>query len=132
MLDAADAYAAREGLDLPEEPDARRREPDPACLTDPVLQLDLADAGVTSIIWATGYALDFGWVKIDVFDAKGRPIHERGVSQTPGLYFLGLPWLSRRSSAFIWGVWRDAEYLADHIAARSGHSDPGSAGISAA
>jgi putative flavoprotein involved in K+ transport len=119
MLDAADAYAAREGLDLPEDPDARRSEPDPACLTDPVLQLNLAGAGVTSIVWATGYAQDFGWLKIDAFDAKRRPIHERGVSKTPGLYFLGLPWLSRRSSAFIWGVWRDADYLADHIAARN-------------
>ncbi len=118
MLDAADAYAAREGLDLPDDPDARGREPDPACLTDPVLQVNLADASVRSIIWATGYTLDFSWVEIDVFDARGRPIQERGVSGTPGLYFLGLPWLSRRSSAFIWGVWRDADYLADHIAMR--------------
>ena len=118
MLDAADAYAAREGLDLPQEPEARRREPDPVCLTDPVLQLNLAEEGVTSIVWATGYAFDFSWIKIDAFDAKGRPIHDVGVSKTPGLYFLGLPWLSRRSSAFIWGVWRDAFYLADHIAAR--------------
>lgn len=119
MFDAADAYAAREGLVLPEEPDARRRLPDPACLTDPVLQLDLAKAGVRSIIWATGYALDFDWVKIDVFDARGRPDHQQGVSRSPGLYFLGLPWLSRRSSAFIWGVWRDAEHLANHIEARA-------------
>jgi putative flavoprotein involved in K+ transport len=118
MLDAADAYAAQKGLDLPEEPDARRQEPDPACLTEPLLHLNLADAGVESIVWATGYALDFDWVKIDVFDANGRPIHQNGVSKIPGLYFLGLPWLSRRSSSFIWGVWRDAEYLAEHIGGR--------------
>jgi putative flavoprotein involved in K+ transport len=118
MIDAADAYIAREGLDLPEEPDARRIEPDPRCVTDPILELDLAEAGVTSIIWATGYALDFSWIKMDVFDDNGNPLHQRGVSAVPGLYFLGLAWLSRRASPFIWGVWHDADYLAGHIAAR--------------
>jgi putative flavoprotein involved in K+ transport len=117
-LDAADVYAAREGLDLPEEPDARKIDPDPPCVGNPIRQLNLADVGVTSIVWATGYALDFGWLKVDAFDEKGRPAHRRGVSEVPGLYFLGLSWLSRRASAFIWGVWHDAEYLADNIAAR--------------
>ena len=80
--------------------------------------MDLADAGITSIVWATGYALDFRWLKVDAFDETGRPVHQRGVSEVPGLYFLGLSWLSRRASAFIWGVWQDAKYLAGHIAAR--------------
>jgi putative flavoprotein involved in K+ transport len=119
VLDAADAYAVKEGLDLPQEPEARRIAPDPACVTDPILQINLADAGITSIIWATGYTFDFGWVRIDAFDEKGRPKHDRGVSTVPGLYFLGLPWLSRRASSFIWGVWQDAKHLADHIAAPS-------------
>jgi putative flavoprotein involved in K+ transport len=120
VLDEADAFAAREGLDLPEEPEARRIGPDPACVSDPVLSLDLATAGVTSVIWATGYVLDFGWMKIDVFDDRGRPRHDRGVSEVPGLYFIGLPWLSRRASPFIWGVWHDAQHLAEQIAARHG------------
>ncbi len=115
VLDEADAHVARNGLDLPEEPDARRLEPDPDCVTSPVLELDLAAAGVTSILWATGYALDFGWLKVDIFDEKGRPRHRRGVSAEPGVYFLGLPWQSCRASSFIWGVWHDAKYLADHI-----------------
>ncbi len=118
VLDAADAYIATEGLDFPEEPGARILDPDPACMTDPLLQLNLAEAGVTSIIWATGFALDFGWLKLDAFDEKGRPAHDRGVSEIPGLYFIGLAWLSRRASPFIWGVWHDADYLAGHIAAR--------------
>jgi len=118
VLDAADAYVAKNGLDLPEEPEARKLEGDPDCVANPVLELSLAKAGVTSIVWATGYALDFGWVKIDAFDDKGRPLHQRGVSSVPGLYFLGLAWLSRRASPFIWGVWHDAEYLAGHIARR--------------
>jgi putative flavoprotein involved in K+ transport len=104
---------------LPEEPEAHDIQADPPCITNPLLELDLKAAGVASIIWATGYALDFDWVKVAAFDEKGRPAHQRGVSAVPGLYFLGLPWLSRRASAFIWGVWRDAEYLADHIAARN-------------
>ena len=118
VLDAADAYVAKNGLDLPEEPEARRIDANPDCVTDPILQLNLAEAGITAIVWATGFAVDFGWLKADTFDARGIPLHERGVSKVPGLYFLGLPWLSRRASPFIWGVWHDAEYLAGHIAGR--------------
>ena len=116
LLDAADAYVARNGLDLPEEPEARRRLPDPQCVTDPILELDLTEAGVGSIIWATGYAVDFGWLQVDAFDRDGKPRHQRGVSSEPGVYFIGLPWLSRRGSSFIWGVWHDARHVADHIA----------------
>ncbi len=115
VLDEADAYVARKGLDLPEEPEARLIGPDPACMTDPILSLDLEAEGITSIIWATGYALDYGWVEIDIFEPNGRPRHDRGVSEVPGLYFLGLPWLSRRASPFIWGVWHDAAWLAEQI-----------------
>jgi len=119
MLDAADAYAVRQGLDLPEEPTARTLDPDPPCVTDPMLQLNLRDAGITAIVWATGYALDFGWLKVNAFNERGAPVHRRGVTDVPGLYFLGLSWLSRRASAFIFGVERDAAHLADHIAARA-------------
>jgi putative flavoprotein involved in K+ transport len=118
LLDLADDYAAREGLDLPEEPAARISAPEPDCVRDPLRELDLQAAGVTSIVWATGFALDFGWIKLDTFDARGAPIHEHGVSQVPGLYFLGLSWLSRRASSFIFGSAQDAAYLADIIAAR--------------
>ena len=117
-LDLADAYAAAEGLDLPLEPEARLIGPDPDCVTHPILALDLQAAGVSAIIWATGFGLDYGWLKVEAFDEKGRPAHDRGVSGVAGLYFLGLPWLSRRASPFIWGVWHDADYLAGHIAAR--------------
>ena len=118
VLDEADAYISKNGLDFPEEPDARKTHPDPDCVTNPILEIDLKQAGITTIIWATGYALDFSWIKFDAFDEKGRPAHERGVSKVPGLYFLGLPWLSRRASTFIWGVWHDADYVAGHIADR--------------
>jgi putative flavoprotein involved in K+ transport len=118
LLDEADAYVVSNGLDLPADPAARKIGPDPACVTNPILQLNLAEAGVTSIIWATGFTSDYGWMKVDAFDEEGRPRHQRGVSSEPGIYFLGLPWQSRRGSAFIWGVWHDAKYLADRIATR--------------
>jgi putative flavoprotein involved in K+ transport len=115
LLDAADAYVERNGLDLPEEPDARILGPDPDCVTEPRRDLDLAGAGITSIVWATGFATDYGWLQVDAFDERGRPRHRRGVSSEPGIYFVGLPWLSRRGSSFIWGVWHDARHIADHI-----------------
>ena len=84
---------------------------------------DLVKAGVTSIIWATGFATDYSWLKVDAFDDNGKPQHQRGVSSEPGVYFLGLPWQSRRGSSFIWGVWHDAKYVADHIAIQRSYLD---------
>jgi putative flavoprotein involved in K+ transport len=118
LLDEADDYVASNGLDLPEEPEARKIGPDPACVTNPIRELNLTKAGVTSIIWATGYSVDYSWLALDIFDAGGKPKHKRGVSIEPGVYFLGLPWQTRRGSSFIWGVWHDAKFLADRIAAR--------------
>ncbi|AVR03422.1 flavin-containing monooxygenase [Pluralibacter gergoviae] len=122
LLDAADAYIARNGLDLPLEEEARRFLPDPACMTHPLASLNLKEAGVTAIIWATGYGVDYGWLKVNAFDANGRPQHQRGVSSEPGVYFLGLPWLSRRGSTFIWGVWHDAKHIAEQIAIQRKYS----------
>ncbi|PVA11066.1 FAD-dependent oxidoreductase [Pelagivirga sediminicola] len=115
VLDMADAYVARTGIDLPEEPEARQAYPDPDSLTHPIRSIDLAEEGVTSIIWATGFRQDFSWLRIDAFDGKGAPIHQRGLSAEPGVYFLGLPWQSRRGSSFLWGVWHDAKHIADQI-----------------
>ncbi len=122
MLDEADAYVARNGLDLPEEPEARVIDPEPDCVANPLESLNLADAGVTSIIWATGFVQDFGWLDVEAFNEAGRPHHARGVSAEPGIYFVGLPWLSRRASSFIWGVWHDAKYVADHIATQRSYT----------
>ncbi len=118
VLDEADAYVSETGLPLPEEPDARTIGPDPECISQPRLSLDLGGAGISTIIWATGYGLEFSWLSLDVFDGRGWPRHRRGISAVAGLYFVGLPWLSRRGSSFIWGVWHDAKFIADHIAMR--------------
>jgi putative flavoprotein involved in K+ transport len=121
LLDAADAYVAATGIDLPEEPGARALGELPDCVTSPVLELDLAEAGITSIVWATGFTTDYAWLDVDAFDESGAPRHRRGVASEPGIYFLGLPWLSRRGSSFIWGVWHDARHIADHIATQRGY-----------
>jgi putative flavoprotein involved in K+ transport len=115
LLDEADAYVTRNGLDLPADPDARKIMPDSECVTRPIRELNLAEAGVTSIVWATGFTSDYSWLKVDAFDDQGRPKHYQGVSFEPGVYFLGLSWQSRRGSAFIWGVWHDAKLIADRI-----------------
>lgn len=121
VLQEADEYIARNALDLPEEPEAHILGPMPECVINPLLELDLAEAGVTSIIWATGYGIDYSWLQVDTFDEKGRPVHQRGVGKEQGVYFLGLPWLSRRGSTFLWGVWHDAKYVADQIGIQRGY-----------
>ena len=88
--------------------------PDP-----PIRALDLAQVGITSVIWCTGFGANFDWVELPVFDARGSPMHERGaVTACPGLFFIGLPWLSARKSALVYGVTEDAERIAGQIAAR--------------
>ena len=121
VLDAADAYVARTGIDLPAEPEARVFGLSPECVTRPIRSLDLKQAGVTSIIWATGFSVDYSWLEVDALDEKGRPKQRRGVSSEPGVYFLGLPWLSRRGSTFLWGVWHDAKHIADQIGIQRGY-----------
>ena len=117
VLRDADAYIERNGLPFPPEPEAWNLLPDPDCLTNRIMTLDLAEAGVTTILWATGFTFDFGWLQIeDAFDEKGEPFHKRGISAEAGIYFLGLPNLVNRASSFIYGVWHDAKYIADHIA----------------
>jgi putative flavoprotein involved in K+ transport len=123
LLDEADAYVDRHGLDLPEEPEAREFGPEPACVATPLRALDLAAAGITSVVWATGFTSDYGWLPAGALDAAGRPAHRRGVSAEAGVYFLGLPWQSRRGSSFIWGVWHDAKHVADHIGIQRMYAD---------
>ncbi len=118
LLAEADDFIEANELEMPEEPGAKTIAPEPDCMTNPILSLDINKAGIKSIIWATGYIQDFSWLKVDAFDVDGKPSHEKGVSSEPGVYFLGLPWLSMRGSSFIWGVWEDAKYLASHIAER--------------
>jgi len=82
--------------------------------------IDAGEEGVGTIIWATGYGLDFSWIKASVFDDTGYPIYYRGATEQPGLYFLGLNWLWTWGSGRIYSAGDDSKYIADQILA--GHS----------
>jgi putative flavoprotein involved in K+ transport len=118
FLERADAHVDAAKWQMPADLAARARLPDPACVTAPLRRLDLGAENITSVIWATGYGVDFGWIDLPVLNPQGEPIHRRGITEIPGLYFLGLQWLSKMSSSFLSGVGDDAAVLADHIASR--------------
>jgi len=82
-------------------------------------ELDLVEDGVGSVIWCTGFTADFAWIHQPITDDSGRPVHNRGVSPVPGIYFLGFPWLHSRKSGIIHGIDEDAHFIADAIAARN-------------
>ena len=116
VLNEADEFIKQNNLDLPLEPQAHILGPMPDAAVNPIRELDLANAGVTTILWATGYSVDYSWLQVpNALTESGKPAHQRGVSNASGIYYLGQPWLSRRGSAFIWGVWHDAKFLADQI-----------------
>ncbi|MBT9383353.1 MSMEG_0569 family flavin-dependent oxidoreductase [Pseudooceanicola sp. CBS1P-1] len=109
-----DAHIARAGIDAPEEapftkvwaPETERTE------------LDLAEAGITSVLWAIGFRPDYRWIEADVFDARGKPRFHRGVTDQPGLHFIGLGWLNTWGSGRFLGIEEDSRYLANRIAAQ--------------
>ena len=89
-----------------------------------VLELDYMAAGIRTVIWSVGYRTDYSWIEIPIFDGKGYPSHQRGVTTVSGLYFLGLPWQYTWGSGRFSGVARDATFLADYMEARRGGSPP--------
>ena len=115
FLDEVDSYVEQQGLNLPAEAGARAKYPDPPCVSDPLHQLDMRSVGLSTVIWATGYKLDFSWIDLPVLSAGGEPRHKHGIAPLPGIYFVGLPWLSKMSSSFLSGVADDAAHLADCI-----------------
>ncbi len=119
LLDTIDEWVAEKGLDGDFEPPQRFA---PTRIDDdPPLALDLARAGIGTVIWATGYAADHSWVDLPVFDRKGRLRHEGGVVRAaPGVYRIGLNVLRRRKSSFIHGSEDDARDLVDHLARHVG------------
>jgi putative flavoprotein involved in K+ transport len=114
-------YVRKTGLDIPEESGAEENVVVLEKISPPILELDLKAAGITSVIWASGFRYDFGWVKLPVLDETGDPVHRRGVTHCAGLYFLGLKWLYKVKSSFIsgGGVAEDAAYLMAQIEART-------------
>jgi putative flavoprotein involved in K+ transport len=121
LMRRCDDYIAQKGLDFPAPDPPSEVLPDPAEVADPILTLDLATAGLSTIIWANGFRHDFSWIDLPIFGddtapSNRVPRHKRGVTCVPGVYFLGLPWLHKWKSAFLFGVGEDAEYIAARIA----------------
>jgi putative flavoprotein involved in K+ transport len=114
LLAAIDAWIDRHSVEA-DLPPPRRYEPtDLGART--LLELDLKNSGIRTVIWATGYRPDYSWLEVPVFDRKGRIRHEGGVVAAPGMYVMGLPFLRRRKSSFIDGAADDAAELATHLA----------------
>jgi len=114
-LKMVDEYIVRRGLTAPPETVPQLRD---GYEQEVITELNLEEAGISTLIWAIGYTFDFGLVKLPVMDPDGYPIQKRGVTRYQGLYFLGLPWLHNRRSGILFGVGDDAAYLAAHIASR--------------
>ena len=111
-LKMVDEYIVRRGLTAPPQTVPQLRD---GYEEEVITELDPKEAGISTIIWATGYSFDFSMVKLPVVDADGYPRQRRGVTHYQGLYFLGMPWLHTRRSGILFGVGDDAAYLAAHI-----------------
>ena len=106
-----DDYIAKSGAAAPEgvlEAVDWQPIPEPAVL-------DLRQAGISSVIYGTGFHFDFGWIDLPIFDERGYPRYERGVTELPGIYFVGLHWEHTSGSGLFYQVGRDAKYLVDHL-----------------
>lgn len=112
LLETFDAWARTEGLEA--ELGAAQRFEATTVAASPRLGAELG-RDVQTIVWATGYRPDFGWLAAPVFDRRGELRHDRGVVDAPGLYVLGLPFLRRRKSSFIHGAEADVHELAAHL-----------------
>ncbi|MEM8570344.1 MAG: MSMEG_0569 family flavin-dependent oxidoreductase [Pseudomonadota bacterium] len=106
-----DDYIAREGIDTPVEPDFEKVWAPEQEITE----IDLAEVGVTSVLWAIGFRPDYSWIEADVFDARGKPKFHRGVTEQPGLHFIGLGWLNTWGSGRFLAIEEDSLYLAEQI-----------------
>jgi putative flavoprotein involved in K+ transport len=116
IKDSIDSYLDAQGTDTlgNEAPPEARYTPvwTPQRATT---ELDLGGTGITSVVWSTGFGRDDRWIEVPVFDGRGYPTHDRGVTSSPGLYFLGLPWQHTWGSGRLSGVADDAAYLAERI-----------------
>jgi putative flavoprotein involved in K+ transport len=114
LLDTFDEWASTAGSALDAGPP--ERFPATRVPASSRLQIDLTRGDFGTIVWATGYRPDYGWLHVPVVDEKGHLRHVGGVVESPGMYALGLPVLRRRKSTFIHGIEDDARDVIDHLA----------------
>jgi len=113
LLKQIDEWIEAEAPEHISEPSYRLRET--IIPRDPLLRLDLKEAGIETVIWATGFKPDYSWLNVPVITPRGELRHQGGIVDAPGMYVLGLPFLRRRKSSLIDGVGDDARDLADHL-----------------
>ncbi|MCQ0988180.1 MSMEG_0569 family flavin-dependent oxidoreductase [Jiella marina] len=117
IRDQIDAYIAKEGIDAPEEPPfVKVWRPERE-----VTEIDAAAEGITSIVWSIGFRPDYSWIDVDVFDERGKPVYDRGVTAVPGFYFIGLGWLNTWGSGRFLGIDEDSRFLAGEISRLHAH-----------
>jgi putative flavoprotein involved in K+ transport len=114
-----DEFIAKNGIEAPEEVLPQLRD---GYNTEEIRVLNLKLANITSVIWATGYRFDFSMIRLPVLDSDGYPIQKRGVTDYPGLYFVGMPWLHNAKSGILFGVAQDAAHIA--VAINADASEP--------
>ena len=117
LTSGIDLYLDEAGIDAP-DPDSSLPDPDELAVEN-VRNLDVEEEGIRTIVWATGYQFDFDWVEPASFDDWGYPVQNRGVTDVPGLYFVGLHWLHTQGSGLFVGVGGDAEHVSGHLLART-------------
>ena len=111
-----DGYVEAHGLEAPDaEIDPIDAPAGPDVAGAGITTLDLAAAGVDTVIWCTGFTARFDWLRVPVLDDTGRPVHDRGMSPVPGIYFLGFPWLHTRKSGIVYGIDEDARHITEAI-----------------
>lgn len=115
LTNQIDSYIKKNGLSVPEE---KLPELKNGFTTSETTEMDLRAAGISTIIWAIGYTFDFNLVKLPVLDGDGFPTQTRGVTNYPGLFFIGLPWLYKYKSGQLFGVGEDAEFITSKIAGK--------------
>ncbi|HWH12323.1 MAG TPA: MSMEG_0569 family flavin-dependent oxidoreductase [Solirubrobacteraceae bacterium] len=120
IKDSIDRWIAKQAIDAPTE---ERYTPVWEPTSDAAETVSVAQAGIRTVIWSTGFRSDWSWVKLPAFDGAGYPTHHRGVTSVDGLYVVGLPWLHTWGSGRFAGIARDAAFIGEHIAERAGAMD---------
>lgn len=122
LLRSIDAWIDEQGADsdadIPDPPPPTRIvSPSPSPQS-----VNLVGSGIATVVWATGFRPDYSWLRVPVLDRKGRLQHDGGITPAPGMYAMGLPFMRRRKSGFLFGVGDDAldiaQHLATHVSAR--------------